>query len=333
MDEDLEFYEEGNETFDEEFVNGFSARYDVYPVVLAVLIIFANGTALALVVSKKKLQTVTNGVLASLAMSDLLAGLLGIPLYLVCNVTYYTAWCLSSAVFWRFVSVSTVLHLTILTTHLFATVSHLTRCEFVLRRRATTCLVCTAWLCAAFVSLVQLSWIVVEDDRSEDERLRLHLTYSITVLVLFLGVPLATMVYCQLRIFAFIRVFKREHKARVLENSNSPYDQPFAKVASKWKTAVVFAGLLAVFLICWAPYFILELVVDEAGMESLPIWTLYILFYFTRFTASAVNPILFVLGKSDFRAALRQWLHCCGTTKEDEVAHGTMHSLVQSQGT
>lgn len=329
MDEDLEYYEEGNETFeDEEFVNGFSSRYDVYPVVLAVLIIVANGTALALVARKKKLQTVANGVLASLAMSDLLAGLVGIPLYLVCNVTYHTPWCLSSAVFWRFISVSTILHLTIVTMHLFATVVHLTRYEFLLRRKATTCLVCTAWVCAAFVSLIQLSWIIVEDDSSEEDRLRLHLTYSITVLVLFLGVPLAAMVYCQLRIFALVRVYKREHKARVLEKSNSPDDQPYAEVASKWKTAVVFAGMLAVFLICWAPYFILELLVDDEGLESLPLWAVYLLFYFTRFTASAVNPVIFVLGKSDFREGLREWLHCCGTTKEDEGVHGTMYSLV-----
>ena len=331
MDEDFEFYEEENETLDEEFVNGFSARYDVYPLVLAVLIIVANGTALALVVRNKKLQTVTNGVLASLATSDLLAGLLGIPLYLVCNVTYHTAWCLSSAVFWRFISISTVLHLTILTMHLFATVGHLTRFEFVLRRNATTCLICTAWLCGAFVSLVQLSWIIVEDDKSEEERLRLHFTYSITVLVLFLGVPLATMVYCQLRIYSFICAYKRERKARVSEKSNLSDHQPCAKVASTWKTAVVFAGLLAVFLICWAPYFILELVVDDVGMESLPLWTVYMLFYFTRFTASAVNPVLFVVGKSDFRAALREWLHCCSTTKDDEAALGTMHPLDQSQ--
>ena len=332
MDDDLEFYEEGNETLDEEFVNGFSARYDVYPVILAVLIIVANGTALTLVVRKMKLQTVTNGVLASLAMSDLLAGLLGIPLYLVCNVTYHTAWCLSSAVFWRFVSISTVLHLTILTMHLFVTVGHLTRYEIVLRRKATTCLVCTAWLCAAFVSLVQLSWIIVEDDRSEEERLRLHLIYSITVLVLFFGVPLATMVYCQSRIFTFICIYRRELRARVSEKSNSPDDQSFAKVASTWKTAVIFAGMLAVFLICWAPYFILELVVDDDGMESLPLWAVYILFYFTRFTASAVNPVLFVVGKGDFRAALREWLYCCGTgIQDEEAAHVTMHSLVQSQ--
>lgn len=328
MDEDLEYSDEGNETMDEEFVNGFSARYDVYPIVIAVLIVLANGTALILVARKKKLQTVTNGVLASLAVSDLLAGLVGVPLYLACNMTYGTPWCLSSAVFWRFVSVSTVLHLTILTIHLFASVVRVTRYEFLLKRKASTCLVCTAWACAAFVSLIKLSWITVEDDKSEEERLRLHLNYSIALLVLFLGVPLVIMVYCHVRIFAFVRLYKRTQNAGESEEGNSLNDQPFAKVASNWKTAVVFAGMLAVFLICWAPYFILELVVDDEGMELLPLWAVYMLFYFTRFTASALNPVLFVLGKRDFRGALCESLQCCRTTKRDESDHKTMHSLV-----
>lgn len=328
MDEDLEYDDEGNETLDEEFVSGFSARYDVYPIVLAVLIVLANGTALTLVARKKKLQTVTNGVLASLAVSDLLAGLVGIPLYLACNVTYDTPWCLSSAVFWRFISVSTVLHLTILTIHLFASVVHVTRYQFLLKRKASTGLVCTAWVCAAFVSLIQLTWITVEDDRSEEERLRLHLAYSIAVLVLFLGVPLVIMVYCHVRIFAFVRLYKRKKNAEVSEKGNSLNDQPFAKVASNWKTAVVLAGMLAVFLICWAPYFILELVIDDEGMESLPLWVVYILFYFTRFTASALNPVLFVLGKRDFRGALCECLQCCRDTKGDEGFQRTVHSLV-----
>lgn len=55
MDEDFEFYEEGNEMLDEEFVNGFLVCYDVYLLVFVVLIIVVNGMELVLVVCKKKL--------------------------------------------------------------------------------------------------------------------------------------------------------------------------------------------------------------------------------------------------------------------------------------
>lgn len=324
----MEYDDEGNDTLAEEFVNGFSVRYDVYPIILAVLIVVANSTALILVARKRKLQNVTNGILASLAVSDLLAGLTGIPLYLACNVTYDTPWCLSSAVFWRFVSVSTVLHLTVLTMHLFATVVHARRFECLLTRKASTGLVFTVWLCAAFVSLIPLSWITM-NDIGEDEKLRIHLVYSIAVLILFLGVPLVTMVYCHIRIFALVRLYRRKQHAEELSEKGLNFhdDPPFAKVASNWKTAVVLAGMLAVFLICWAPYFILELVVDDEGMESLPLWAVYILFYFTRFTASALNPVLFVLGKRDFRGALCECLGCCRTATEDVGVHGTMYSL------
>lgn len=322
MADDLEFEDEGNETLGEEFGNGFSVHYDVYPIILAVLIVVANGTALILVLRRKKLQTVTNGILASLAVSDLLAGLAGVPLYLACNLTGYSPpWCLSSAAFWRFVSVSTVLHLTVLTMHLFAAVVHAARYEFLLKQRASVCLVCACWICAAIVSLIQLSWIGSEDD-SDDEvqhKLRIHHVYSIAVLIMFLGVPLVTMVYCYTRIFAFVRLYERERKAGIKK------DGP---LASNWKAAVVFAGMLAVFLICWAPYFILELMEDDGAMESLPLWAVYLLFYYTRFTASAINPVLFVLGKRDFRSALCECLGCCRTPKKDEGANRTLHSLV-----
>lgn len=89
----------------------------------------------------------TNGVLASLAVSDFLAGLVGIPLYLACNVTYNPSWCLSSAAFWR------------------------------------------------------------------------------------------------------AEKFAKLRKERCLDDNKT-----CCSVASEWKVAVVFAGMLAVFLICWAPY-------------------------------------------------------------------------------
>lgn len=322
-----EYLEGGNETLSEE--DGFSLRYDVFPIVVAVLIVFANGTALALAARCEKLRTVTNSVLASLAVSDLLAGILGIPLYLVCNTSYDTPWCLSSVVFWRFVSVSTVLHLTILTLQLYATVvSYVAGCGAgsLLKGNVSAGLVCAAWLCAAFVSLIQLSWITAEDE-SEAERQRIHLAYATTVLALFLGVPLVIMIYCHLRVYAVVRFYRRERKAGEFRTKDVD-DQTFEKISANWKSGVLLAGMLAVFLICWAPYFVLELVVDTEGLRTLPEWGEYVLFYFTRFTASAINPILFIIGKRDFRGALCGCLGCCGIKSKDKRVRGTLNSLV-----
>ena len=319
-----EYLEEGNETLHEQ--EGFSAQFDVFPIILAVLIVLANGTALVLVARRKNLRSVTNGVLASLAVSDFLAGFLGIPFYLVCNAASYDlSWCLCSVVFWRFVSVSTVLHFTILTLQLYATVVHVVRCKILLRRNVSAGLVCTVWFCAAFVSLVQLSWITVENEETEEERQRVHLAYAITVLTVFLGVPLVIMIYCHVRVFANIRLNKREQTVGRSENQvDSVEDQTLDKYTENWKLGLVLLGMLVAFLICWAPYYVLELVIDTEGMGAFPVWAVYVLFYYTRFTASAINPVLFLIGKRDFRRAFFGCFGCSDTQSYDNVVLGTL---------
>lgn len=50
----------------------FSAKEDVPPIILGVLIVLVNGLVLILVLKKKHLRTITNLLLCSLALSDLL---------------------------------------------------------------------------------------------------------------------------------------------------------------------------------------------------------------------------------------------------------------------
>lgn len=52
----LDLEDNGNETLEEELVNRFSVHFDIYPVILAVLIIIANATALILDLRRKKLS-------------------------------------------------------------------------------------------------------------------------------------------------------------------------------------------------------------------------------------------------------------------------------------
>lgn len=323
-----EYLEERNETL--HYQEGFSAQFDVFPIILALLIVSANGTALILVVRNKNLRSLTNCILASLAVSDFLAGSLGIPLYLLCNATYQSSWCLCSVVVWRFLSVSSVLHLTLLTLHVYATVVNVVRHRFILKSNVTAGLICAVWFSAAFVSLVQLSWITVENEETEQERRRVHLAYATAVLVGFLCIPVAAMIYCHVRVFAAIRLSKGAEKVENLANEiDSVEDQTPDRVSANWKISVVLTVMLAVFLICWTPYFVLELVVDTEGMSAIPVWAEYVLFYYTRFTVSAINPVLFLFGKRDFRRAFCLCSGCRHQSKnEDNVILGTVNSLV-----
>ena len=85
-------------------------------IVVCVLIIAFNSVVIALMRWKETLRTRSNIILVSLAVSDLMSGLFGIPLIFGCSVTNSSARagpsvaCVSSVLFMRFTAVSTALH-------------------------------------------------------------------------------------------------------------------------------------------------------------------------------------------------------------------------------
>ena len=73
--------------------------------------------AIALVRRKKQLQTVTNLYIACLALSDILSGLVAIPLIFSCNFTMSDgfSFCIGMDLASRFIATLTILHLLVLT--------------------------------------------------------------------------------------------------------------------------------------------------------------------------------------------------------------------------
>ena len=93
------------------FGNSPVQEIDIPPITLAILILLANGLVIFLVARTKPLRTETNLLLCSLALSDLLTGVISIPLFLMCNLLHEPALCIADDQMLRFTSVSTVCHL------------------------------------------------------------------------------------------------------------------------------------------------------------------------------------------------------------------------------
>ena len=63
-----------------------------------------------------------------------------------------------------------------------------------------------------------------------------HLAYPITVLPVFLGVPMVTIIYCHVRVFANIGLSKREQTFGKLENRvDFIEDQTLENYTENWK--------------------------------------------------------------------------------------------------
>ena len=296
----------------EDSLTGFSAEFDTFPLLLAVLITTVNTSVIVLYARKRTLRSVTNSFLVSLAVSDLLAGLVGIPLYIGCSVTMDELLCSPVYLVWRFVSISSVLHLLLISTDRYIAIRYAMRYEAIVTRKVFFALTCVAWISAAFVSVIQLTWLGGISAEQEDEELsevevKAEVIYDLCVLAIFFVAPLIAMTYIYVRIFITVRYHERQIR-RLQRPSDSEYVSETKQDSSRGaqrKTATVFLAMLLVFIACWFPYFILNLIKSLAEyLAELPVWVEYVFFYYARFMTSLTNPVLYILGKRDFREAL-----------------------------
>lgn len=91
---------------------------------MCLLIVAVNGLVIFLIHKKESLKTLTNMFLASLALSDLMSGLLGIPLFVICLVRDVIKVCVSSAIFFRLTAISSVCHVLLIACDRYVFIVH-----------------------------------------------------------------------------------------------------------------------------------------------------------------------------------------------------------------
>ena len=301
---------------------GFSAEFDTYPIVLAIFIIAVNLTVIILFIRNRSLRTVTNSFLISLAASDLLAGLVGIPVQIWCSAIQDNTICPISLLIWQFISVSTVLHILLVSVDRYIAIAHAMRYHNIVTRKVFFVLTALAWSAAAFVSLIQLSWRanVNVHEEEEEHAFRAQLTFDLSGFALFFAVPLLVMAFIYARIFTTVRyhekqIWRYHSPSDPAQSPNGKSNPRNSQNSAQQKTAAIFLAMLVVFIICWLPYFIMSFQERLSHEDILPpVWVLYVFYYYARFFTSLTNPLLYVLGKRDFREAL-----LCVFCKKDRV--------------
>lgn len=153
-----------------EEILGFSPNYDIFPLVLAIVIVVCNTLVLRLIIGVKSLRTGPNFILGSLAFSDLLSGVPGIPLYLACSAVQTTIVCGITQVLTRFFSISVVLHLILVSIDRYVAVTRAMRYRSLVTKRKAIFSLFFVWTAAAFVALIQLSWVGLDVDVNKKKR-------------------------------------------------------------------------------------------------------------------------------------------------------------------
>ncbi|XP_078347857.1 histamine H2 receptor-like [Oculina patagonica] len=285
---------------------GFSPEYDTFPIVLAIFIVALNSFILFLTAKVRSLHTMTNFFLSSLALSDFLNGVLGIPFYLACSAIQETPICGITQVLTKFFSISIVLHLLLVSIDRHVAVVHAIHYRPLVTKTRTFYLLLSVWIIALFFSLIQLSWIGLDVDVNEDgeeKTAKINLVYNIVCIVLFFAVPLITMTFCYVSIFLALR----QQLRAIQQNNVGPSSRKERRSrARERRAAFIFVVMITIYIFCWLPYFMLDFQ-HQFGNDffTLPITVEYTLFYYPKFLNSLLNPLLYVLCKHDFRQAIR----------------------------
>ncbi|XP_022793889.1 alpha-2Da adrenergic receptor-like [Stylophora pistillata] len=265
---------------------------------IGLFIIVINGFVVYLVCTRQYLKTVTNFCLASLAISDILTGLYAIPLIIACSIHYNFYICVAMDLGQRFLSISTVLHLLLITLERYFTiVFSVMRTTSVMSRKTCVVTLLVVWLTSLCASLSQISFI--PDPKQAPGQSQLAIAYDFVCLAVLAVIPLVIMGVAYFHIF----YTQRKHCERIKRDVSPISSQCTQRNAKKERKAlVIYSAMICVFIIGWFNYFFNSLQDDLGNKTGIPLWADVILLIL-RFSTGLLNPLLYTFLKQDFRRA------------------------------
>ena len=253
---------------------------------LLILVALAGNTLVCVAFYRtSSLRSVTNVFIVSLAATDIMVALFSIPIWLSvrlsrclvpfrCNVHVYGLWLSLEILF----SAASIINLSAISIdRLIAITSPLKYPSIVTKTRATVGLL-AIWLFAGLLAtLVIARWKY----------------YSVFVFVVAFCAPLTVMLYSYTRIFRVAlsqvrRVFPAHQQVHIKR---------------EYKAARTLAIVMGTFIICWAPFFLMNILVNFYEGLHVSIETTDAI-KALHYTNSALNPIIYSCSNRDFRRRL-----------------------------
>lgn len=271
---------------------------------ICLLIVIVNGVVIFLAVKNRTLKSLTNMFLTSLALSDLISGLLGFPLLLFCSNGGVIIICVASTIFFRFTAISSVCHVLLIALDRYVAIVHPLNHETIVRKWRAITATAFIWLFSLAASVVQLSWYSLDESSlSEYEETEdFDVKYTKACIVLFFAIPFILMCYIYSRIFYIsFKLARRDHQLTgSLQNESR-------SVLHEWRGRSVLFIMVVIFAGCWLPFFLAMLGdhMESAHLSHSPVWVQRLLVVL-NFTPPLLNPILCTLAKKDFRKALSE---------------------------
>ncbi|XP_022375030.1 neuromedin-U receptor 1 [Enhydra lutris kenyoni] len=312
------------------------------PICVTYLLIFVvgavgNGLTCTVILRHKNMRTPTNYYLFSLAVSDLLVLLVGLPLELYemwCNYPFLlgTGGCYFRTLLFETVCLASVLNVTALSVERYVAVVHPLQARSMMTRVHVRRVLGAIWGLAVLCSLPNASLHGIRQLELPcrgtvphsatctlvHPRALYNLVVQITTLFFFC-LPMATISVLYLLIGLQLRrerllLLRREARGRARSSDSGRFQR--SQDRGRTQVTKMLFVLVMVFGICWAPFH-----VDRLMWSFVSQWTegLHLAFQYVHvisgvffYLSSAINPVLYNIMSSRFRETFQEAL-CLGT--------------------
>lgn len=283
-------------------LGGFQAFTDIPPLTIGLLSFLTNVFVIRVILSKRSLRTSSNMILVSLGVSDLLTGLVTVPLTITCSVTLNTGVCITTAIFTKFISISTIVHISMITIDWHMFIVRALRYYEIVRKRYVVIVLVVSWLVISFLALVRLSWTLDANLTGDDEIQNEEDLFNYFCLGLFCALFVVNIVLDSHMLIILNRqvnkIIKHNLTRECLEHENRMR-------SNKRRAVVTCVMMLAINVILWLPYFSYDL--WQEAWPYIPLAAEYVIIN-VRILSSLFNPIIYSIGQRTLRKAIQEKL-------------------------
>ena len=303
-----------------------------------IMIVFLNSYVLSIFFRRRKIRSKTNFPLMSLALADMLSGLVNIPLLFSADILlearHQRSWLvlILSDLSTVLCAATTMSSLFIAVAIRYVSICHPMVYLLVKRNRVTTS-IAIAWMMSLVAALVRIQWLyplfTTQKDSDSKRAIDYDKKYYLTTTGLYVFMLLC-LTYFFLHMLVIIGkagnfVRKMSSASRVSTRSGTSYSGMHNP-----KALLLFGAMFMMFLISWTPLTVLRLIsvldISIFSRLSLPVIHSIVI---VRFASSVINPLLYTLFKQDvnlvFREdcrSIRKQLACCPRMKNGNASSG-----------
>ncbi|KAM9840800.1 trace amine-associated receptor 1-like [Aulostomus maculatus] len=271
---------------------------------VSVITVCGNLLILISIIYFKQLHTPTNYLILSLAVTDLLVGVVAFPVgmkFTISSCLYkYDVFCNVREIFDVTLSTASVLNLCCISIDRYFVVCQPLRYRTTITRNVVVIMILVIWSVSV---LVAIGFIIAELDREQcGEKCNIDVLLANTVGPVFsFYLPLIIMVCIYVKIFLVA-----QKQARSIQNTTRKSGATVSK--SERKATKTLAIVMGVFLICWTPFF-LCFYFQLLNPVTVPL-PLFEALIWLALSNSMLNPFIYAFFYSWFRSAFRMII--CG---------------------